>query len=126
MPLLSRNFTALCGTLSAHGPVAFTIARTRLWCAVEVRRSSTWQNHSAPLRREMRRDLVHGFLFHAGFVHQPDAALLKIAQSAVQETTRSAAGAGGEVMLIDESYSQSAHGRVARDAAADDAAADHE
>ena len=65
-------------------------------------------------------------LLFAGLAHQADAALGEIADAAVEQAAGAAARAGGEVVLLDQRGSESAHGRVAGNAGADDAAADHE
>src|SRR5439155_26644251 len=58
--------------------------------------------------------------------HEADAPLREIAQAAVKQARRAAAAAEGEVALVNEEGSQTAHGRIARDARADDPAADDE
>ena len=51
---------------------------------------------------------------------------LQVAQAAVDQLAGAAGGAGGEVALLDERHGEAATGGVERDAAARDAAADHE
>ena len=55
---------------------------------------------------------------------RPDAALRQVAQPAVQQAARTAAGAEGKVVLLDQPDPQPAHRRIPGDARADDAAAD--
>ena len=64
--------------------------------------------------------------FGAGLTDEPELAVAKIAEAAVDEFGGAAAGAGGEIAGFDESGSQAAGGGVEGDAAAGDAAADHE
>ena len=56
--------------------------------------------------------------------HQPERAVLEIAQAAVDQLGRGRRGAGGEVVLLEQQHAQAAAGGVARDAGAVDAAAD--
>ena len=72
----------------------------------------------------MRRDVVNHLLLDARLVHQADAALRQVAQPAVQQAARTAAGAEGKVVLLDQPDPQPAHRRIPGDARADNAAAD--
>src|SRR5262249_42721643 len=63
---------------------------------------------------------------HASPTHEAKPALGKVAHPAMQESAGAAAGAEGEIMLLNQPGAQAAHGSVAHDAGADDAAADHE
>jgi hypothetical protein len=74
----------------------------------------------------VRGDLVKDSFFAAGFADESDPTLGEVAQTAVEKAGGFAGGAGGEIVLFDEGGAQAAHGRVARDAGADDAAADDE
>ena len=58
--------------------------------------------------------------------HQPDVALLEVAESSVDQLRRPARGARGEVGVLDQRGPDPAHRRVARDTGAVDAASDHE
>ena len=59
-------------------------------------------------------------------VDQAEVAVLEVAQAAVDQLGRHAAGAGGEVALVDEGDAQAAQGGVEGDAGAGDAAAEDE
>src|SRR5690349_2636997 len=74
----------------------------------------------------MRRDVVDDLLFYARFADETDTTLREVAQPAVQQAARAAAGPEGEVVLLDEADSQPAHRGIARNAGADDAAPDDE
>ena len=65
-------------------------------------------------------------LLAAGLVDQSEAALGQVAQAAVQQPAGSAAGAEGQIVLLDQPDAQAAHGRIAGDARPDDPAADHQ
>ena len=58
--------------------------------------------------------------------HQRELVVLEVAQPAVDQLRRLAAGAAREVALLDQRDAEPAHGGVAGDAGAVDAAADHE
>src|SRR5207249_570576 len=58
-------------------------------------------------------DIVQNPFLDAGLAHQPEPALRQVAEAAVKETARAAAGPEGEVMLLDEPHAQAAHGRIA-------------
>jgi len=58
--------------------------------------------------------------------HEGELVVLEIAQAAVDQLRRLAAGAAREVALLDHRDQEPAHGRVAGDARAVDAAADDE
>ena len=70
--------------------------------------------------------MMNDFLFYACFMDQPHAALREISQSAVKQSTGTAAGAEREIVLLDETNAQPAHGGVAGDAGTDNSAADDE
>src|SRR5215469_12534657 len=67
---------------------------------------------------------MYDFLFNAGFVDQTDTPLGEVTDSAVEEAAGAAAGAKSEIVLFDQGGAQSAHGGIANDARAHDAAAD--
>ena len=75
---------------------------------------------------EVRGDFVEDDFFDAGFADETDAALGEVAKAAVEQAGGSAGGAEGEVGFVEKRDAQAAHGGVARDAGADDAAADDE
>lgn len=77
-------------------------------------------------RGQMRRDVVDDLFLHTRFMHQPDAALREIPESAVQQPAGPAARAKGKIVLLHQPGAQPAQRGVARDARADDAAADDE
>jgi len=65
---------------------------------------------------EVRRDpLQHGALAQ-GLEHQPEVAVLEIADAAVHQAARPAAGAPGQVALLQQDGAQAAQGGVPRDA----------
>src|SRR6267378_4530784 len=72
----------------------------------------------------MRRDMMDCFLFDTGLAHEPEAALSEVTHTSMEQAARAAAGAGCEIVLFNEAYPQTAHGSVASDAGAYDAAAD--
>ena len=74
----------------------------------------------------MRSKTAEERLFLARLAHQADVPLRQVSQAAMQKPRRAAAGSGGEIGLLDESDSQSAHGGVARYTGADDTAANDE
>ena len=61
-----------------------------------------------------------------GLEDQAQLAVLEVAEPAVDQAAGARAGAEAEVVLLDEHRAQAAHGGVARDAGAGDAAADDE
>ena len=71
----------------------------------------------------MRSDPIEGALFQARFAHQTNATLSQVAKAAVKESARTAAGSGGEIVLLDQPDAQAAQRRVAGDARTDDPAA---
>ena len=75
---------------------------------------------------KMRGDLVEDAFFDTGLTDEADAALSEVTNAAVEQATGTAARSKSEVMLFDETNTEPTHGRVARDARADDAAADDE
>src|SRR5439155_20796069 len=64
--------------------------------------------------------------FVQGLVDQPEVATFEVAQPAVDEFGRDAAGAGGEIALVDQSDAQTAQRGVKGDARPGDAAAEDE
>ncbi len=76
--------------------------------------------------RQVRRDAVEDHLLVARLIDQSQAALSQIAQPAVQQAAGAAAGAKGQVVLFHQPRAQPAHGRIAGNPRADDAAADDE
>src|SRR5262249_42677675 len=61
-----------------------------------------------------------------GLADEADVAEFEVAEPAVDELGGGAAGAGGEVALVDEADAEPAEGGVQRDAGAGDAAAEEE
>ena len=74
----------------------------------------------------MRRDVADHAFFGACFPDQSDASLGQVANAAVQQSAGAAACTGSKVGLFDDRGSQAAHRGIARDARADDSAADHQ
>jgi hypothetical protein len=68
----------------------------------------------------MRGDATEDPFLAICFPDEFDPTLRKVTQSAVEHAARSAAGAEGEVVLIDQRDAEPSHGGVARDAGADD------
>ena len=74
----------------------------------------------------MRRVLDEALAFGQRLVHEPELALVEVAQAAVDELRAPAAGARREVVALDERGAQAPAGRVERDTRPGDAAADDE
>ncbi len=72
----------------------------------------------------MRRDAHQDPSLAARLEDEVELSVLEVAQSAVHEPRRAAAGATGEVLLLDERHVQPAHRRIPRDAGARHAATD--
>ena len=72
----------------------------------------------------MRRRAQQHLALAQRLAHQPEFAVLQIAQAAVDELRGRRRGAGGEIVLLDQDDAKAAAGGVARDAGAVDAAAD--
>src|SRR5213595_3264308 len=106
--------------------------------ASSVRQSQYWPAPQSPSRRSagsalatafglsMRREALQALALAHRLEHQAYVPLLQVAEPAVNQLGRPARRAGGEVTALDERHPESAHGRVARDAGAVDAAAHHE
>ena len=73
---------------------------------------------------EMRRHPQQDFALDQRLAHQPEPAVLEIAQAAVDQLGGGRRGAGREVVLLDQQHAKTAAGGVAGDAGAVDAAAD--
>ena len=73
---------------------------------------------------EMRRDPQQHFALAERRAHQPQRALLKIAQPAMDQLRGHRRCAGGEIVLLDKHDLKAAPGRIAGNARAVDAAAD--
>ena len=80
-----------------------------------------WRN-----RGKMRRNLTHDGAFVRRFPHQPHIALGEIAQATVHQLGGAATGARAEVIGFHQRSAQATHRRIAHDARARNAAADHE
>ena len=72
----------------------------------------------------MRRHAQQHFALVQRLAHQPEGAVLEIAQAAVDQLGGGRGGAGGEIVLLDEQHAQAAAGGVAGESGAVDAAAD--
>src|SRR5690606_27415013 len=81
-----------------------------------------WEDESEGVR-EMWCDLAEYTCHEAGITEDFDPALFELSQRPVEQAAGAAAGAVGEIVAIQETDPQAAHGGIARDAAADDAAA---
>ena len=77
-------------------------------------------------RDQVRRELDHQLALEQRLADQPEVEVLQVAQPAVDELRRAAAGPRGEVGLLDERHAVAARGRVERHAGAGDPAADHD
>jgi hypothetical protein len=75
---------------------------------------------------QMRGDVVKDALFDAGLTYETNAALGEVTNAAVKQAAGAAAGAEGEIVLLDETDAQTAHGGVANDARTNDATANDE
>ena len=65
-------------------------------------------------------------LLAAGLGDQPQTALGQVPQTSVQQAAGPAAGAEGQVELLDQGRAQAAHGGIAGDARPDDPPADYQ
>jgi len=65
-------------------------------------------------------DPQEGPSFSAGFENQTQVAHFEVAETAVNEFGRSAAGSSGEVAFVEEGGSNTAHRRISGDAGAVD------
>ena len=74
----------------------------------------------------MWRNVADHDLFGAGFPDETDASLGQVSNAAVQQSAGATARTRGKVGLFDDRGSQTAHRSIARDAGADDSAADHQ
>jgi 2-polyprenyl-3-methyl-5-hydroxy-6-metoxy-1,4-benzoquinol methylase len=75
---------------------------------------------------QVRRDPLKGATLPVRLQHHPELALLEVPQAAVDKPARSRAGAGSEIVLLDQDRSQSAHRRVTGDSSPVDATPDDE
>ena len=75
---------------------------------------------------QVRRQLDHQLALEQRLAHQAEVEVLQVAQAAVDELRRAAAGARGEVGLLDQRHAVAARGRVERHPGAGDPAADHQ
>ena len=84
------------------------------------------RQHEAHRPDDVRRGLEQHFALDQRLAHQPEFVIFEIAQAAMHQLAGARRGALGKVVLLAEDHRQAAAGRVARDAGAVDAAADHE
>ena len=82
------------------------------------------RQHEAHRPDEVRRHPQQHLALGQRLAHQPERAVLEIAQAAVDELGRGRRGARAEVVLLQQQHAQAPAGGVARDAGAVDAAAD--
>ena len=82
------------------------------------------RQHEAHRPDDVRRHPQQHLALGQRLAHQPERAVLEIAQAAVDELGRGRRGARAEVVLLQQQHAQAAAGGVARDAGAVDAAAD--
>ena len=75
---------------------------------------------------EMRGDLVNDAFFDAGLADETDAALGEVTDAAVKQAAGAGAGSECEIVLLDQTSAQSAHGSIAGNSGADDTAANDE
>ena len=83
------------------------------------------RQHEAHRPDEVRRHAQHHLALDQRLAHQPQPAVLEIAQAAVDELGGSGRRAGGEIVLLDQQDAQTPAGGIAGDAGAVDAAADN-
>ena len=74
----------------------------------------------------MRRQLDHDPAFDQRLAHQADVEVLQVAQAAVNHLRTATAGAGGEIVTLDQRHVVAAAGSIERDAGAGHATADDE
>ncbi len=72
----------------------------------------------------MRRHAQQHLALIQRLAHQPEGAVLEIAQAAMDQLGGGRGGAGGEIVHLDQQHAQAAAGGVAGEAGAVDAAAD--
>ena len=82
------------------------------------------RQHEPQRTDDVRRRLEQHFAFDERFADQPELVVLEIAQPAVDELGRGRGRAACQVALLDKAHFEAAPGRVARDSASVDAAAD--
>ncbi len=82
------------------------------------------RQHEAQRPDQMRRRAQQHLALAQRLAHQPELALLQVAQAAMDQLRGCRRGAGRKVVLLDEHDLEAAAGGIARDAGAIDAAAD--
>jgi 2-polyprenyl-3-methyl-5-hydroxy-6-metoxy-1,4-benzoquinol methylase len=75
---------------------------------------------------QVGRDPAENGPFAQGLEDQAPMVVLQVSETAMDEATRARAGAGREVVLLDQHRAKSPQGRIAKNAGAGDAAADHQ
>jgi hypothetical protein len=84
------------------------------------------RHHEAQRPHDVRRGAQQGLAFLQCFAHEPELAVLEVAQAAVNQLGTRRRCMRREVVLFAKQHGQSAAGRVARDARAVDPAAHDE
>ena len=82
------------------------------------------RQHEAHRPDHMRRHAQQHFALVQRLAHQPEGAVLEIAQAAMDQLAGGRGGAGGEIVHLDQQHAQAAAGGVAGEAGSVDAAAD--
>ena len=81
------------------------------------------RQHETHRPDQMRRHPQHDLALGQRLAHQPEPAVLEIAQPAMDQLGGGGRRAGGEIVLLDQEDAQPPAGRIARDAGAVDASA---
>ena len=88
--------------------------------------SPVQRKHEGQGPHQVGRDAQQDPPLPVGLEHQAEVAGLEVAQAAMDQAAGPRAGAGAEVVLVHQHRPKPAHRRVAGDAGAGDAAADHQ
>ena len=84
------------------------------------------RHHEAHRPHDMRRGAQQHFTLGQGLPHQAELEVFQVAQAAMNQLGGRRRRVRGQVVLLAQGHAQAAPGRVARDAGAVDAAADHQ
>ena len=82
------------------------------------------RQHDAQRPDDVRRHAQQDLALVQRLVHQPDGAVLEIAQAAMDQLGGGRRGAGGKIVLLDQQHAQAAAGGIASQSDPVDAAAD--
>ncbi len=74
------------------------------------------RQHEAQRPYIVRRQVQKHFAFGQRLAHEPELAMLQIAQSTVDQLGRGRRGAGGKIVLLDQQHAQAPTGGIAGNA----------